>query len=118
MVQGGVRQAPKGPPAWDNPLRTHSRLFRDGFMMRSPNDAVVDFLLIHTQRGLLAVYLRNNRPQLFGTVTTAIATVTRHDLVRFGVTTRPCHGGVCLVVQAGMLMKNCSRYITARPIPT
>jgi hypothetical protein len=69
------------------------------------NDAVAGFLLIRTERGLLLVHLWDNRPQVFGTVATAIANVERHDLVRFGVTTRPSHSGVCLVAQSGILDK-------------
>ena len=94
---------PSSLPHGTIPCKLAAGFLHESFVPRIRNDAVVGFILSRTERGLLVARFWDNRPQLFGTVTTAITTVARNDLVSFGVTTRPRHSGVCLVARTSIL---------------
>jgi hypothetical protein len=53
------------------------------------NHALVGFVLIRMEPGLLTVPQRNLGPQLFGSLTTPVAHVKRDDLARLGIHSNP-----------------------------
>jgi hypothetical protein len=62
---------------------------RHGFMLDWWNHALVGFVLIHMEPGLLTVHQRHLGPQLFGRLTTPVAHVKRDDLARLGIQSQP-----------------------------
>src|SRR5918999_3075040 len=71
-------------------------VLRDGFVLGWWNHALVGLILIRMEYSLLAVLYGDIGPQLFGTVTTAITNMKRHDLARLGVHGNPLFMGLLL----------------------
>ena len=61
----------------------------NGFMLGWWNHALVGFVSIRMERGLLTVHQRDLSPQLFGSLTTPVAHVTRDDLACLGIHRHP-----------------------------
>ena len=72
------------------------RLLRDGFVPLRRHHSGVGVLVIRMEGGLFPVDQRHLRPQRFGTVTTAIPDMKRHDLAGDGVHGDPDSWLVCL----------------------
>jgi hypothetical protein len=60
-----------------------------GFMLGWRNHALVGFVLIRMERGLLTVYQRDLGPQLFGALTIPVAYVKPDDLACLGIHSHP-----------------------------
>ena len=60
-------------------------VLRNSFVLLRRNHTGIGVVLIRVERGLLTVHQRDLRPQLFGTITTAIPDVKGDDLAGPGI---------------------------------